>query len=91
MTALTSTLPAPAARPPTPTISPTDIVLSRVAPALIDRYGVSPSYRVLASMVRDGQIRAKVVGGRYYLPEDSLPALAVTLGLTPAAVEHAAT
>lgn len=78
----------------------TRMPLSRLSPALIDRYGTSPGYSKLSSMVRDGHLRTEMVNGRYYVCEADLPAIAATLGLTlkadtpahapRAAVEHVA-
>ena len=83
-------LPDLAAKSPNPVNAQARIPLSRLSPELIDRYGTSPGYRVLANMARDGHLRTEIVNGRHFVPEASLPALAAALGLTSAAVEHAA-
>ena len=59
------------------------IPLPRVSPELLDRYGKSPGYMKLGSMVRDGRLRTQVVNGRHYVLESDLPALAAELGLIP--------
>ena len=81
----------------------TRIPLSRLSPELNDRFGgTAPGYRKLYMMAMDGKLRTELVNGRHYVLEASLPAIAVELGLTPAAkasqfarapsaaVEHAA-